>query len=102
MRPAAIRHRTLIAALAVAAALFVAAPTALADTATSGSFQIQAGTNDTAGGRPTSPSHAVRRVPTSLPIDQPRGGTSRKIGITCPIHIDAASVWDGVQRDREP
>lgn len=59
MHPAAIRHRTLIAALAVAAASCVAAPAALADTATSGSFQIQAGTIDTAGGRSTSASHAV-------------------------------------------
>lgn len=59
MRPAAIRHRTLIAALAVAAASCAAAPAALADTATSGSFQIQAGTIDTAGGRSTSASHAV-------------------------------------------
>jgi hypothetical protein len=59
MRPAAIPHRTTIAALAVATALFGAARTALADTATSGSFQIQAGTIDTAGGRSTSASHVV-------------------------------------------
>ena len=59
MRPAAIPHRATIAALAFAATSLVAAPAALADTATSGSFQIQAGTIDTAGGRSTSASHVV-------------------------------------------
>ena len=59
MHPAAIRHRTVIAALTAAAATFVAAPMALADTSTSASFQVQAGTVDTAGGRSTSASHIV-------------------------------------------
>ncbi len=59
MRPESVRRRAIQASPAIAAASLVAAPIALADTATSASFQIQAGTLDTAGGRSTSANHVV-------------------------------------------
>ena len=59
MRPETVRRRATLASPALAAASLASAPIALADTATSASFQIQAGTLDTAGGRSTSASHVV-------------------------------------------
>lgn len=59
MRPEPVRRRATLASPALAAASLAFAPAALADTATSASFQIQAGTLDTAGGRSTSASHVV-------------------------------------------
>ena len=59
MRPEPVRRRATLASPALAAASLAFAPVALADTATSASFQIHAGTLDTAGGRSTSASHVV-------------------------------------------
>ena len=59
MRPETVRRRAMLASPALAAASLASAPIALADTATSASFQIQAGTLDTAGGRSTSANHVV-------------------------------------------
>ncbi len=59
MRPETVRRRATLASPALAAASLAFAPVALADTATSASFQIHAGTLDTAGGRSTSASHVV-------------------------------------------
>ena len=59
MRPETVRRRATLASPALAAASLASAPIALADTATSASFQIQAGTLDTAGGRSTSANHVV-------------------------------------------
>lgn len=59
MRPEPVRRRAKLASLAIVAASLVAMPAAFAGTATSASFQVQAGTLDTAGGRSTSASHVV-------------------------------------------
>ena len=59
MRPEPVRRRAMPASPALAAASLAFAPAALADTATSASFQIHAGTLDTAGGRSTSANHVV-------------------------------------------
>ena len=59
MRPEPVRRRATLASPALAAASLAVAPVALADTATSASFQIHAGTLDTAGGRSTSANHVV-------------------------------------------